>query len=182
MSKCASCGLLQAVPMPEKREVAALYHEDFNHFTPYIEQLAVHHAYFRQKLREIARHLSPPTLSGLRLLDIGCATGVLLIEATHAGAKAVGIDISVDAVAYCRREHLLAYAGSISSLGKHLKPESFDVVTAFQVIEHERESAIYDETNIFITQKRRHCCFGYTRQRRMVETDYGTALVRICTS
>ena len=35
------------VTMMEKHDVDRLYHEDFEHFTPYIEQLAVHHNYFR---------------------------------------------------------------------------------------------------------------------------------------
>jgi hypothetical protein len=80
MGKCRSCGLVQAVPMLEKGQIDSLYHEDFDHFTPYIEQLSVHHRYFRQKLTELKRDLR-----GLRLLDIGCAMGVLLDEAKHKG-------------------------------------------------------------------------------------------------
>jgi 2-polyprenyl-3-methyl-5-hydroxy-6-metoxy-1,4-benzoquinol methylase len=134
MGKCASCGLVQVIPMLEKREVDALYDDDFVHFTPYIEQLFVHHRYFRMKLMEIGRDLS-----GKRLLDIGCAMGVLLKEAKKKGMRAVGIDISAGAVSYCRRQNLQVYQGTIPSLRKNLKPESFDIVTAFQVIEHERD-------------------------------------------
>jgi 2-polyprenyl-3-methyl-5-hydroxy-6-metoxy-1,4-benzoquinol methylase len=134
MGKCASCGLVQVVPMLEKREVDALYHEDFQHFTPYIDQLRVHHTYFRQKLKEIGRDLA-----GRKLLDIGCAMGVLLLEAKNRGMKVVGVDISAGAVAYCRKQNLQVYEGTISSLRKTLKEESFDIITAFQVIEHERD-------------------------------------------
>jgi 2-polyprenyl-3-methyl-5-hydroxy-6-metoxy-1,4-benzoquinol methylase len=139
MGKCVSCGLVQVVPMMEKHDVDRLYYEDFEHFTPYIEQLAVHHNYFRQKLYDIARTAGLSHIFGLRLLDVGCAMGVLLIEAKHMGMKVVGIDISEGAVAYCRRQRLPVYEGTIATLRRTLKPESFDIVTAFQVIEHERD-------------------------------------------
>jgi SAM-dependent methyltransferase len=134
MSKCSSCGLVQVVPMLEKRELDLLYHEDFEHFTPYIDQLVVHHRYFRQKLKELGKDLS-----GRKLLDIGCAMGVLIREAKNKGMKVVGIDISSGAVSYCRKQNLQVYEGTVLSLRKTLKEGSFDVVTAFQVIEHERD-------------------------------------------
>src|SRR3989344_2026697 len=94
--RCRSCGLVQAVPMPSAREIASLYHEDFDHFQPYLAQIDVHREYFRKKLQEI-KH-------GKTLLDIGCAMGVLLEEAEKQGIKAYGVDISKDAVAYCRKK------------------------------------------------------------------------------
>jgi 2-polyprenyl-3-methyl-5-hydroxy-6-metoxy-1,4-benzoquinol methylase len=139
MGKCASCGLVQVVPMPEKEQVDALYEEDLEHFTPYIDQIVVHHRYFRQKISEIAHTMGLSNLFGIRFLDIGCAMGVLLEEAKQKGMKVVGVDISNDAVSYCRSRRLKAYNGTIMSLRKTIRPRSFDVVTAFQVIEHERD-------------------------------------------
>lgn len=122
MERCRACGLVQVVPMPTGREIAALYHEDFDHFAPYLEQLEVHRAYFRQKLA---------SLKGKRFLDIGCAMGVLLEEAQKRGIEAYGVDISKDAVAYCRKKGL--------RVSENFPKKKFDVVTAFQVIEHERD-------------------------------------------
>ena len=160
MGKCLSCGLVQVVPMPSAKEIGELYHEDFDHFTPYIEQLAVHHAYFKQKVEEIGWKIKAmpagrqdlrfkkktniivnPTsyLSNLTLLDIGCAMGVTLDEAKKKGMKVVGIDLSADAVTYCRKKGFTCYNGTVQSLGAKLKPGSFAVVTAFQVVEHERD-------------------------------------------
>jgi 2-polyprenyl-3-methyl-5-hydroxy-6-metoxy-1,4-benzoquinol methylase len=133
MGKCASCGLVQVVPMPSSNEIAALYHEDFDHFTPYIEQLPVHHAYFRQKIHEIGNYLP-----GKTLLDIGCAMGVMLEEAGMKGMKATGIDLSQDAVNYCNKHKLMAYHGTVYT-AKKLQNKTFDVITAFQIIEHERD-------------------------------------------
>jgi 2-polyprenyl-3-methyl-5-hydroxy-6-metoxy-1,4-benzoquinol methylase len=134
MGKCLSCGLVQVAPMPSVSEIASLYHEDLDHFTPYIEQLSVHHAYFRQTLRQVGRNLS-----GKKILDIGCAMGVLLIEAKKRGMKAVGIDLSADAVGYCKKHGLTAHVGTLKSLAAKFPPNSLDIVSAFQVIEHERE-------------------------------------------
>ncbi len=156
MGKCRHCGLVQVVPMPTAKEIASLYHEDLEHFDPYMDQLAVHHAYFKKKVGEIssliakrkpltvkhrkidAIHDSRFTIRGLRFLDIGCAMGVLLEEAKKEGFRVEGIDISRDAVSYCLKQNLRAYQGTVYTV-KQLKDSSFDVISAFQIIEHERD-------------------------------------------
>jgi 2-polyprenyl-3-methyl-5-hydroxy-6-metoxy-1,4-benzoquinol methylase len=154
---CMRCGLVQQVPMLTMKEIASLYHEDFDHFTPYLAQLDVHRAYFREKIRQIGckiydlrlkrkrkLFLHPKSyLLNLRLLDIGCAMGVLLEEAVSQGIDAVGIDISADAVTYCKKQGLSVIHGTIQSAGKKLQPASYDVVTAFQVIEHEPDPVAF---------------------------------------
>lgn len=149
MGQCNWCGLVQVVPMPTETEIKGLYHEDFDHFTPYIEQLGVHHAYFNEKVEEIEnrkskivnRNITSESRvpgSGSRLLDIGCAMGVLLEEATNKGYKAEGIDLSDDAVTYCKRHSLKAHTGTVYTV-KQLKENFYDVIAAFQIIEHERD-------------------------------------------
>jgi len=123
--------------MPTAREIARLYHEDFEHFEPYFDQEAVHHAYFRQKIAEISKRITNHDLR-ITLLDIGCASGVLLEEAQKVGMKVTGIDISRDVVAFCKKRGLMALAGTVATV-KNLRPAFFDVITAFQVIEHERD-------------------------------------------
>src|SRR5476651_981077 len=90
VQSCVACGFSQVIPRPTKKEVAALYTEDMEHFAPYIEQLSVHQAYFQKELGEIVKEISPkpPPVGGkhaagyksptnkLKLLDIGCAMGV----------------------------------------------------------------------------------------------------------
>ncbi|OGG35652.1 hypothetical protein A2363_04455 [Candidatus Gottesmanbacteria bacterium RIFOXYB1_FULL_47_11] len=112
--------------MPGAEAIAAFYREDLKHFDPYIAQRAVHRAYFRKKMQEIKKLASPSTL-----LDIGCAMGILLEEAKRAGVNAFGVDISRDAVTFCRRKGLTA--------SQTYPKRRFDVVTAFEVIEHERD-------------------------------------------
>ncbi len=122
LAKCTTCGLVAVVPMPSEKEIAALYHEDIEHFEPYIEQIPVHREYFRKKIKEIKKRGA--------LLDIGCAMGVLLEEAKKAGYRVQGVDISADAVAYCRKKGL--------RVSQTWPTSRFDVITAFEIIEHER--------------------------------------------
>jgi 2-polyprenyl-3-methyl-5-hydroxy-6-metoxy-1,4-benzoquinol methylase len=141
MGKCDVCSLVQVVPMPDAAKIASLYHEDEAHFDPYIEQLAVHQAYFRSKVRDILALFRgvPFDRKRLRLLDIGCLTGVLLEEAKKKGIHAMGVDISKDAAVYCRKKGFTVYNGTVQSTGRKLTKNSFDIITAFQVIEHERD-------------------------------------------
>ncbi len=151
MGRCQACGLVQVVPMLSASQIAGLYHEDFDHFAPYIAQLTVHHAYFKQKIEEIKekiegrrsktdknRHLSSIVHHPFSLLDIGCLTGVLLEEAKKVGWKPEGIDLSRDAVTYCRKHHLTAFYGTVYTV-KELREKSYNVITAFQIVEHERD-------------------------------------------
>ena len=131
--KCSTCGLVQVGPLPSKKDVASFYHHDMDHFAPYLAQIVAHRAYFRQKIQKISSTIHYP-LSTIHLLDIGCALGVLLEEAKKSGWKAMGVDRSIDAVSYCKKKGLNAVAGTARTVRG-----SFDVITACEVIEHERD-------------------------------------------
>lgn len=141
VKKCNSCGLVQVVPRPTGKDIEELYHEDFDHFAPYIEQIEVHRKYFRKKLLQVVAEVSAswriPT-PNLSLLDIGCALGVLLEEAQKQGIEAYGIDVSADAVVYCKKKGLNVFQGNLAT-AKLPRGKQFDIVTAFEVIEHEQE-------------------------------------------
>ncbi|MBI3385865.1 class I SAM-dependent methyltransferase [Candidatus Gottesmanbacteria bacterium] len=87
-----------------------------------------------------ARLLAPKALvtSRLSLLDIGCAMGILLEEAQKQGIAAYGIDISADAVKYCKKKGFTVWQGTAET-AKIPKEKTFDIVTAFEVIEHEAD-------------------------------------------
>lgn len=69
-----------------------------------------------------------------RLLDVGCATGKFMRLALREGWDAEGIDVSPFAVQTAREKGLTAHLGTVESVP--LLPESFDVITAFDVLEH----------------------------------------------
>lgn len=69
----------------------------------------------------------------LRILDVGCGTGANLEMLKKFGA-AEGVDISDDALEFCRRKNLKVHKGLAEKLP--FADESFDVVTALDVVEH----------------------------------------------
>ena len=64
----------------------------------------------RDEMRGLLLSWLPEDLSGLKLLDAGCGTGALSIEAARRGAEVTAIDLSENLVAYARdlaaSEHL----------------------------------------------------------------------------
>lgn len=130
IKRCLSCGLVQTNPLPSKKEVNDLYQGDYyKNFTPYLSQLNSHQQYFCQQLKDIKKFVKAG-----RLLDLGCALGPLLMEAEKQGFKAEGVDISSYAVRYCREYGLSAETGTVFSVKKN---NYYDVVAAFELIEHE---------------------------------------------
>jgi SAM-dependent methyltransferase len=74
-----------------------------------------------------------PEAAGRRILDAGCGTGNNLRHLSARGL-AVGIDISEEALRFCRTRGVVAARGSLLSLP--FPDASFDWVTSFDVLYH----------------------------------------------
>lgn len=132
IKKCLSCNLIQVSPLPTLSAVNQLYQGDYwKNFSFYSSQLLAHEKYFRKKITDIKKLRKDG-----RLLDVGCAYGTLVKEADNQGFSAEGIDISGFAVKQCRKKNLKATTGVITDIKKS---NYYDVVTAFEVVEHERD-------------------------------------------
>lgn len=87
--------------------------------------------------RAIATALLAPALparrGGRRLLDAGCGTGYNLLELGRLG-HATGVDLSTDAIAFCRERGVRALRASVLALP--FAEATFDAVTSFDVIYH----------------------------------------------
>jgi len=70
----------------------------------------------------------------LLLLDAGCGTGFNLVALARFGPT-LGIDLSEDAIAFCRERGVRAVRGSVLRLP--FADAAFDVVTSFDVIYHD---------------------------------------------
>jgi len=68
-----------------------------------------------------------------KILDVGCGTGGNLEMLAKFGA-AEGVDVSDDALEFCRKKGLKTHKGLAERLP--FADESFDVVTALDVVEH----------------------------------------------
>jgi 2-polyprenyl-3-methyl-5-hydroxy-6-metoxy-1,4-benzoquinol methylase len=70
-----------------------------------------------------------------RLLDVGCALGFFLEAAQHRGWQVDGVDISAHATEYAKTElGIPARCGQLEEVG--FEPESYDLLTLWDVIEH----------------------------------------------
>lgn len=83
-------------------------------------------------LRQIHSALSPQH-SAFRILDVGCGTGANLEMLSQFGA-AEGVDVSDDALEFCRRKGLNAKKGLAETLP--FGDETFEITTALDVVEH----------------------------------------------
>ena len=75
----------------------------------------------------VARH------SSLRILDVGCGTGANLEMLSQFGS-AEGVDVSDEALDFCRQKGLTVQKGLAETLP--FDDESFEITTALDVIEH----------------------------------------------
>lgn len=93
-------------------------------------------AYEQAQLNQIRYVLDEVNCSaGTRILDVGCGNGSLLDEVRKRGAAGVGITVSPEQVALCRKRGLDARLLDYKDLGAELRHQ-FDAVVANGPIEH----------------------------------------------
>ncbi len=68
-----------------------------------------------------------------KILDVGCGTGANLEMLANFG-ESEGVDVSDDALEFCKAKGLKAHKGLAEKLP--FEDESFDIVTALDVVEH----------------------------------------------
>jgi SAM-dependent methyltransferase len=88
-----------------------------------------------------AEHVSRYALAtrfapGRRVLDLGCGTGYGTADLARVASAVVGIDLAPDAIDYALRNFPSAQFLQCSATSVPFPPASFDLVTAFEVIEH----------------------------------------------
>ena len=71
--------------------------------------------------------------SQIRILDVGCGTGANL-EMLKQYGESEGVDVSDDALEFCRKKGLKVHKGLAEELP--FEDETFDLVTALDVVEH----------------------------------------------
>jgi len=137
IQQCRRCHFVQVVPRLAHTAYTNLYKDDWEHFGPYLSQIPAHRLYFNIILDYVGRSV---TLSGARILDVGCALGILLEEALKRKMKAEGVDISQAAVGYARKKKLAVTHNTCVSFQKRNQiRNTYDVITALEVVEHDED-------------------------------------------
>jgi SAM-dependent methyltransferase len=129
--RCADCSFCFTNPRPTLQTIAQAYRADYG---PHQGQRTSP----RRRSRWLARWRKRRQLDWQgqgRLLDFGCGSGGFLQRMHQDGWNVAGLDSSPQAVERVRRElGLPAFLGTLPH--PELKPESFDVVTLWQALEH----------------------------------------------
>lgn len=133
--RCRRCGLIYVNPRIDAEARAALYSFRMPGDEPLIRTWFLDNADLQRPLwQRFLRVLRSSCPSG-RLLDVGCGAGTFLVEARELSYEVFGQEVADYFVEHCRTEHgLTIHADFLENLD--LPDDSFDVVTAFDVIEH----------------------------------------------
>ena len=134
---CAGCGLAFIANPPRADELAGLYSAAADYHGALLDPadpgFAAMRGVARQHVKMLRRSVRAP--HGLRLLDIGCSSGLFLDAARAAGCEVAGAELSTDTAAFARNHFGLdVHAGDWREGG--YAEGSFDVITLFDVIEH----------------------------------------------
>lgn len=129
--KCKDCGFKFVLSSEDAKVVDECYSEYKDEL--YLAQRNERRAVFERILSDISILLQKNEKP--RILDVGCSYGFLLEIAKEKGFDAYGVELSRDAVEYCKQKlGLNVFLGHIEDAG--YDDCFFDVITAVDVIEH----------------------------------------------
>jgi len=138
---CNSCGLVFRDPKPSLEEAKAFYREQYFTSSGELTHGYGDYASLAAPTRKLSRrklNLMKKYVKGGKLLDVGAAFGLFLDEADRAGWQAHGVEISEYAAKVAQKlTPCPVHKGSLEEAD--IEPESFDVVTLWDVLEHASE-------------------------------------------
>jgi 2-polyprenyl-3-methyl-5-hydroxy-6-metoxy-1,4-benzoquinol methylase len=139
IARCPGCGLIFRRDLPEASDLPRLYGEDYFRadseeatgvgYLDYLADEETHRRNAHRRLRLLEKFQQPA-----RLLDVGCAAGFFVAEASEKGWDASGIDLAVGPTAWGRDQ-----LGVTLETGQFLdlRPQGeFDAITMWDYLEH----------------------------------------------
>lgn len=151
--RCASCGTIFQYPLPTLQEMMDYANAEYSSglYKEYLEANDLKYATFEYRLNKVIEAFKKQNGSQIspRILDAGCSNGRFIEVAVRNGVDAWGLELSENAIAAAtpaiRARIYHGDANNIESLGM----EKFDIITAFDLIEH-----LFDPFN-FLTNLRK---------------------------
>jgi 2-polyprenyl-3-methyl-5-hydroxy-6-metoxy-1,4-benzoquinol methylase len=135
--RCLRCTSLWLEPMPTEAALAEYYSSGAFYGGAQLREGSMRKV-AELRLRKLER-LTP----GRRLLDVGCASGTFLDVARSRGWLAMGLEPSASLAALARERGLEVFDGASPDA---LPARTFDVVTAWEVVEHVRDPGRFLDT------------------------------------
>jgi SAM-dependent methyltransferase len=147
--RCRQCGSALLAPHPRPGDLAAFYPAVYN-FTPapasggwgrrLLARLQ-YHLFFRPQyaaqVRQVLRGVGWTGQARQQLLDVGCGRGLRLLAFRQRGFVVHGMDFQPQVVEYLQKQLAIpAVCTDIDGLPEAYPGASFDVITAFHVLEH----------------------------------------------
>lgn len=133
--KCRECGLIYVNPRANSETVLSRYSSKYfkEEYLPYLEKnrkdILNHYRNICTRIRELTNKRE------VRLLEIGCGTGLLLHVAQEFGLKSIGIEYNESMVEYgIKNFGANIIKGDINTTT--FEESSFDVIIMADVIEH----------------------------------------------
>jgi SAM-dependent methyltransferase len=146
--RCRACGSAVLDPLPRADELAAFYPPVYTfsakgHGCGLVRRALAAAEYrlffapqYRAQVRAVTRACGADG-RGRALLDVGAGHGLRLLEFRRLGFAVRGLDLVPEAVRYLETElGIPADCGDVTDLPRLYPPGSFDVVTAFHLVEH----------------------------------------------
>lgn len=147
--RCLRCESLRLSPFPAEEAIADFYPPvySFNlnlakesrikRLLTWLEYAVFFGPQYRGQANQVLRGIGWQGERGLRMLDIGCGRGLRLKAFQSRGFDVHGLDLQPEVVEYVRHElGIAASVGGVDSLASNLEAGSFDVITAFYLLEH----------------------------------------------
>jgi 2-polyprenyl-3-methyl-5-hydroxy-6-metoxy-1,4-benzoquinol methylase len=125
LCQCQSCGLVFSKKIPTAAELEK-YYKNYG-INNYLSPITINR--YNQILDKLEVYRKTN-----KLLDVGCGIGFFLVEAKKRGWEVYGTERSEASAKICAEKGILIQNGILNS--ENYSPESFDVITSFEVIEH----------------------------------------------
>jgi SAM-dependent methyltransferase len=147
--RCLECGSAVLDPLPRTEDLPGFYPPVYS-FTPDLGGTsrfkrmltkAEYHLYFKPQytaqVRRVMRACGWRSGAGKKLLDVGCGRGLRLLEFRKLGFDIHGLDVQPDVVRYLNDDlKIPAQCADVSAMNRMYESASFDLITAFQLVEH----------------------------------------------
>ena len=125
LCKCQSCGFIFSKRIPSEQELIEHYMGYGRN--DYLSPVTIKR--YNELLDQFEKYRKTN-----RILDVGCGIGYFLEEAKKRGWEVFGTEYTDLAVNICRGKGISMNQGVLNPNG--YSPESFDIITSFEVIEH----------------------------------------------